>query len=71
MGCLCQEIAGPDIELSPVCLVHLWMFENLPQSEVAALTREADRNKLAKGEQLFMQSRPMRCFSSRVDALNW
>ncbi|MGB3212425.1 MAG: Crp/Fnr family transcriptional regulator [Desulforhopalus sp.] len=58
MGCLCQEIAGPDIELSPICLGHLWMFENLPQSEVAALIGEADRKKLAKGDRLFMQSDP-------------
>ena len=58
MGCLCQEIAGPDIELSPICLGQLWMFENLPQSEVEELLREADRKKLVKGDQLFMQSDP-------------
>ncbi len=58
MGCLCQEIAGPDVELSPICLGHLWMFETLPQPEVAALIQEADRKKLAKGDQLFMQSDP-------------
>jgi CRP/FNR family transcriptional regulator len=58
MGCLCQEIAGPDVELSPVCLGQLWMFENLPQSEVAELIRQAERKKLARGETLFMQSDP-------------
>lgn len=56
MGCLCQDIAGPDIELSPICLGHLWMFENLPQEEVSELLREAARKKLGKGETLFMQS---------------
>lgn len=58
MGCLCQEIAGPDIELSPICLGQLWMFENLHQAEVAELIREAARKKLGKGETLFMQSDP-------------
>ena len=58
MGCLCQEIAGPDIELSPICLGQLWMFENLPQPEVEELLREADRKKWIKGDQLFMQSDP-------------
>jgi CRP-like cAMP-binding protein len=58
MGCLCQEIAGPDMELSPICLGQLWMFENLPQADVAELIREAARKKLKKGETLFMQSDP-------------
>ena len=58
MGCLCQEIAGPGVELSPVCLGNLWMFENLPQSEVAKLIHEAERKKLVRGETLFMQSDP-------------
>ncbi|MFT5701401.1 MAG: CRP-like cAMP-binding protein [Desulforhopalus sp.] len=58
MSCLCKAIAGPDIELSPICLGELWMFENLPQAEVAELIREANRQKLAKGDHLFMQSDP-------------
>lgn len=43
MSCLCREMAGPDAELSPICLGQLWMFENLPQSEVAELLHEAKR----------------------------
>lgn len=58
MTCLCQEIAGPDFELSPTCLGQLWMFDNLPQSELEELIREAARKKLAKDEPLFMQSDP-------------
>jgi CRP/FNR family transcriptional regulator len=58
MGCLCQEIAGPDIELSPICLGQLWMFKNLPNTEVTELIKEASRKKLKKGETLFMQSDP-------------
>ncbi|MBB1094266.1 cyclic nucleotide-binding domain-containing protein, partial [Rhodopseudomonas palustris] len=58
MGCLCQEIAGPDIKLSPICLGQLWMFEHLPESEVAELIREAARKKMMKGETLFLQSDP-------------
>ena len=58
MTCLCQKVAGPDVELSPVCLGHLWMFENLPASEVAELISEAERKKILKGNTLFMQSDP-------------
>ncbi|MGI9535620.1 MAG: Crp/Fnr family transcriptional regulator [Desulfocapsaceae bacterium] len=58
MGCLCREIAGPDMELSSTCLGQLWMFDNLAQSDVVELVKEAKRKKLAKGEQLFMQSDP-------------
>ncbi len=58
MGCLCQEIAGPDIQLSPICLGQLWIFDNLPGSEVVELIREAARKKMVKGETLFMQSDP-------------
>ena len=58
MGCLCQEVAGPDVDLSPICLGQLWMFDNLPQSEVAELMSEAGRKKLMKGETLFRQSDP-------------
>lgn len=58
MGCLCQEIAGPDIELSQVCLGQLWMFDNLTQAEITALMDEADRKRLTRGETLFMQADP-------------
>jgi CRP/FNR family cyclic AMP-dependent transcriptional regulator len=58
MGCLCQEIAGKDIELSPTCLGQLWMFDKLTPSEVTALTRVAERKKMVEGQVLFMQSDP-------------
>lgn len=58
MGCLCQEIAGPDIRLSSTCLGQLWMFENLSQSEMKELIHAATRKKMAKGEVLFLQSDP-------------
>ena len=58
MGCLCQKIAGKNIELSSTCLGQLWMFNNLAPSEVEALTKEVQRKKIAKGQVLFMQSAP-------------
>jgi CRP/FNR family cyclic AMP-dependent transcriptional regulator len=45
MACLCQEVAGKDIELSPTCLGQLWMFDNLTPSDIAALTRGAESNE--------------------------
>lgn len=58
MGCPCQEIAGPDIELSSTCLGQLWMFNNLSESELKELIQEAQRKKTAKGDVLFLQSDP-------------
>ncbi len=58
MGCLCQEVAGPDIQLSEICLGQLWMFGNLAESDLSALIKTATRKKRTKGEILFLQSDP-------------
>ena len=58
MACLCEEIAGKDIELSPICIGHLWIFQNLDPDELEALGRDALRKKTAKGQALFMQGDP-------------
>jgi CRP/FNR family transcriptional regulator len=55
MACLCEKIAGKDIELSPTCIGHLWIFQNLDPEEIKALSGEALRNKLIKGQALFLQ----------------
>ena len=53
MGCLCEQVAGTDIELSPTCIGHLWIFQNLEAEEIEALSREALRKKSAPGQALF------------------
>ncbi len=58
MACLCEQIAGKDIELSPTCIGHLWIFENLELEEVKALSREALRKKSTTGQALFLQGDP-------------
>jgi CRP/FNR family transcriptional regulator len=58
MACLCEQIAGKDIELSPTCIGHLWIFENLDPKEIEVLSREALRNKSVKGQALFLQGDP-------------
>ena len=58
MACLCEQIAGKDIELSPTCIGHLWIFENLELEEIKALSSEALRKKLEKGQTLFLQGDP-------------
>jgi CRP/FNR family cyclic AMP-dependent transcriptional regulator len=55
MGCLCQQIAGDDIELSPTCIGNLWIFEKLAPEDVQALAKKALRKKMKKGETVFMQ----------------
>ena len=55
MACLCEKIAGKDIDLSSTCIGHLWIFQNLDPEELEALSREALRKKSATGQALFMQ----------------
>ncbi|MBI4774129.1 MAG: Crp/Fnr family transcriptional regulator [Deltaproteobacteria bacterium] len=57
-ACLCQEIAGKDIALSPICIGQLWIFQNLDAEEIEALSRDALRKKMSKGQALFMQGDP-------------
>jgi CRP/FNR family cyclic AMP-dependent transcriptional regulator len=58
MACLCEQIAGKDIEVSPTCIGHLWIFENLELDEIKAFSSEALRKKLEKGQTLFLQGDP-------------
>lgn len=58
MGCLCKEVAGPNIELAEICLGQLWMFENIAEADLKALLQVADRKKRKKGDILFLQSDP-------------
>lgn len=58
MTCLCEQIAGKEIDLSSTCIGNLWIFQNLEPEEVEALSREALRKKLARGQTLFIQGNP-------------
>ncbi|MFO7642823.1 MAG: Crp/Fnr family transcriptional regulator [Desulfosarcina sp.] len=58
MACLCEKIAGNDIDLSPTCIGHLWIFQNLEAEEIKALSREAMRKKSTTGQTLFLQGDP-------------
>jgi CRP/FNR family transcriptional regulator len=58
MACQCERIAGGDIDLSPICIGRLWIFQNLEAEEIEALTRGASRKKLTAGQALFLQGEP-------------
>ena len=58
MACLCEKVAGKDINLSPTCIGNLWIFDNIEPTELEALSREALRKKSAPGQALFMQGDP-------------
>lgn len=49
MACLCEQIAGRDIALSPICIGHLWIFDSLDPKDIEALNRDARRKKSVKG----------------------
>ena len=55
MACLCEQIAGSDIDLSPSCIGSLWIFQNLAPEDIEALSRKALRKKMIKGQTLFLQ----------------
>jgi CRP-like cAMP-binding protein len=55
MGCLCNELAGPGVEVSPTCIGHLWVFEHLKPDEMAALAKAAGRKPYQKGQVVFSQ----------------
>ena len=58
MACLCEQIAGKDIDLSHTCIGNLWIFQNLKPEELEALSRDALRKKSVKGQALFIQGDP-------------
>lgn len=58
MTCLCKEIAGKDMELSPTCIGDLWIFSNLEKDDIEALSSSAVRTKSHKGDPLFLQGDP-------------
>ncbi len=55
MRCTCEQIAGGEKGLSPICFAHLWLFQNLRQEEVEALTEAAWRKRYERGELIFLQ----------------
>ena len=58
MVCLCKQIAGNDIELSPICIGNHWIFENLKPEDIQAIGQEAFRKKSSTGQALFLQGDP-------------
>lgn len=58
MGCPCDTLAQTETSLSPVCLGHLWMFNNLAPSELEVLISNAARRKVDKGRFIFTQGDP-------------
>jgi CRP-like cAMP-binding protein len=58
MGCLCEQIAGDEHILSPVCIGHLWLFEHLARPELEALATAANRKTLSPREAVFHQGDP-------------
>ena len=55
MGCLCEQQAEKNMQVSSTCIGHLWVFENLKPEELGALTRAAWRKVYKKGQEIFSQ----------------
>lgn len=58
MPCLCKELAGDKMPLSPICIGDLWIFQDLSIEEIKALSQDARRRQLKKGDPLFLQGDP-------------
>ncbi len=55
MGCICNEIIGKGVPPVSTCIGHLWMFEDLKQTELEALVAVAQRRRFKRGQTIFMQ----------------
>jgi hypothetical protein len=63
MAYLCEQIAGSDFDLSPTCIVHLWIFQNLEVEEIEALSREGcGKNRTRTKRYSCKGTRSMKCF---------
>lgn len=58
MGCLCEQLAGKGIEISPTCIGHLWVFADLQPEEIQAVATSALRKNFNRGGAVFMQGEP-------------
>ena len=58
MACMCETLVGKDVELSPLCIGNLWIFENLGREELGALVNAAQRRKYRENQPIFMQGDP-------------
>ncbi|MFH1058557.1 MAG: Crp/Fnr family transcriptional regulator [Pseudomonadota bacterium] len=58
MPCLCEQVAGDQVDLSPICIGHLWVFADLKPEELKALGAAAVRRRFAKGQAIFRQGDP-------------
>lgn len=58
MSCICQQMAGEGVEVSPACIGNLWVFADLQPPELEALAGSAARRRFARGEAIFLQGQP-------------
>jgi CRP-like cAMP-binding protein len=56
--CACNHLMGSAGVGTPVCIGHLWVFQNLKAEEVAALAQAAHRQAYKKGQLIFSQGDP-------------
>ncbi|MFW6242131.1 MAG: Crp/Fnr family transcriptional regulator [Thermodesulfobacteriota bacterium] len=60
MSCACETLAPQGLELSPACLGHLWVFQDLAAEVMGELMERAFRRALSPDETVFHQGDPAR-----------
>ena len=58
MSCICNQMAGSDIKVSPTCIGSHWIFKNLAPDEKNALFAKISRKIFAKYQAVFLQGDP-------------
>jgi len=58
MGCVCETLVGKNVEISPLCIGNLWIFENLRPEELEALVGAAQRKRYQENQSIFVQGDP-------------
>lgn len=55
MACVCEQLAGKGVDVSPTCIGHLWVFANFQPEELQAVAESALRRTFHRGEAIFLQ----------------
>ncbi len=58
MQCICEKLGADFSELSPVCIGNLWLFRDLPNETLMAMSQSAIRYPKKRGERIFLEGDP-------------
>ncbi len=55
MQCICEKLGSDFSDLSTVCIGHLWLFRDIPNETLKAMSQSAIRYRKQRGEKVFLE----------------